>query len=57
MILKILIIVAVFFGIKTVLKASKIVNDHKLQKNNPNSNNTDSANEDIVEAEYKVVKD
>ncbi len=55
MLLKILVVIAVFFGIKTVLKASKIVNEHN-QKQDPNNKDTNT-NEDIVDAEYTVLKD
>ena len=52
MLLKILVVIAVFFGIKTVLKASKIVNEHNQKKDD--STTTDA---DIVDAEYTVIKD
>jgi hypothetical protein len=53
MILKILVVLAVIFGIRTILKASKIVHQAELKKKEENK----SSNDDIVEAEYKVVKD
>jgi hypothetical protein len=53
MILKILVVLAVLFGIKTVLKASKIVHQAELKKKEEEKPSKD----DIVEAEYKVVKD
>lgn len=53
MILKILVVIAVLFGIKTIIKASQIVNQAELKKKEEEKNTKD----DIVEAEYKVVKE
>ncbi len=53
MILKILVVLAIIFGIRTILKASKIIQQAELKKKEEEKD----PNDDIVEAEYKVIKD
>jgi hypothetical protein len=53
MVLKIALLVALYFIFKNVFKAMRIVKEYDLEKKNLKKN----SNEDIVEAEYTIKDD
>jgi hypothetical protein len=53
MILKVILVICIFYGIKLVLKASKIVSSHEIEK----SKTQENSNDKIVEAEYTNISD
>ena len=51
MIIKIVLVIGIIYAIKLIVKASKIVNNHEVEKKeSPKKDN-------IVDAEYTVIKD
>jgi hypothetical protein len=55
MVLKIALLVALYFIFKNVFKAMRIVKEYEIEKKKTNSNN--KSNDDIVDAEYTVIDD
>lgn len=58
MILKIALLIGLYFVFKTIFKAMRIVNEYETNKTDSNQSKTShKKNEDIVEAEYTVIKE
>lgn len=61
MILKIIVLICLYFLFKNFFKAMRIINQHnENQKKNPNHQSNSFRKEnskDIVDAEYRVIKD
>jgi hypothetical protein len=53
MILKVILIASVIYGIKLVMKASKIVSSHEIEKKKKEKSEKDN----VVDAEYTTLRD
>lgn len=57
MVLKIFLLIGLYFVFKTFFKAMRIVGEYEAQKKNQQSHTKQSNVEDIIDAEYRVVKE
>jgi len=58
MILKVLLLICLYFVFKNFFKAMRIINQHNEKANNsPKNSHKSNASDDIIDAEYRVIKD